>query len=355
MRGYKEEQYLVFMFDNGKTVKYDLANHTYIGKMGKPVKSFQSQFAGLRVDDVLAIIEDTAYKAFLTYINNETRSYTVQALFENIKDFSNLEPFFQQGIKGISGNFPYTIKQVPKGLLKLAKEQQFVLNTQIVDRYKETPQEIEKIFSVQFNTLTTEQIFNMLQGWYSSSFTALIKEYRYDCLALIRYLDNMATYEGLEDTGNLVRNLHDYAKKMSGLTNGDYTKYPKNFLTQHHITKRNYERFAKEFPEELFQKRRNKKLEFEFEGFRCIYPENAKAIQQEGADQSHCVASYVNRVLEGEGHVIFLRRSNCLTESLITLYVVNGELSTALGKHNRQPNAEEKPIIKAYKEYLATI
>ena len=43
---YKDKQYLVFDFEDGKTVKYDFATKTAIGKSGKPVKNICSQLKG---------------------------------------------------------------------------------------------------------------------------------------------------------------------------------------------------------------------------------------------------------------------------------------------------------------------
>ena len=42
MKVYKDKQYLVFDYENGKTVKYDFATKTAIGFKGKPVKDLKS-------------------------------------------------------------------------------------------------------------------------------------------------------------------------------------------------------------------------------------------------------------------------------------------------------------------------
>ena len=39
MKAYKDKQYLVFEFKDGKNVKYNLATKETIGKLGKPVKN----------------------------------------------------------------------------------------------------------------------------------------------------------------------------------------------------------------------------------------------------------------------------------------------------------------------------
>ncbi len=41
MRVYKEKQYLIFDYEDGRTVKYDFATKTAIGIKGKPVKGLK--------------------------------------------------------------------------------------------------------------------------------------------------------------------------------------------------------------------------------------------------------------------------------------------------------------------------
>jgi len=52
----KENQYLVFYFDDDKNVKYNLSTGETIGKLGKPVKDIRSQ---LRGNDLLQVINIT--------------------------------------------------------------------------------------------------------------------------------------------------------------------------------------------------------------------------------------------------------------------------------------------------------
>ena len=43
MKIYKEKQFLVFDFENGKTVKYDFSTKQAIGINGKPVKDLRAR------------------------------------------------------------------------------------------------------------------------------------------------------------------------------------------------------------------------------------------------------------------------------------------------------------------------
>lgn len=61
---YKEKQYLVFDFENGKTVKYDFATKTAIGLKGKPVKDLKTQLRGITIGEIIESCEDENIKNF---------------------------------------------------------------------------------------------------------------------------------------------------------------------------------------------------------------------------------------------------------------------------------------------------
>lgn len=58
MRVYKDRQYLIFDYEDGRTVKYDFATKTAIGIKGKPVKNLCSQLSGLTLNKLFDCCED---------------------------------------------------------------------------------------------------------------------------------------------------------------------------------------------------------------------------------------------------------------------------------------------------------
>lgn len=68
MRIYKEKQFLVFDFEDGKTVKYDFATKTAIGKKGKPVANLCSQLNGLTINTLIENCDDAQYGKFLKFV-----------------------------------------------------------------------------------------------------------------------------------------------------------------------------------------------------------------------------------------------------------------------------------------------
>ena len=68
MKIYKEKQFLIFDFEDGKTVKYDFATKTAIGKKGKPVKDLRTQLSGMTIDELCSCCTDVQYGKFLRFV-----------------------------------------------------------------------------------------------------------------------------------------------------------------------------------------------------------------------------------------------------------------------------------------------
>lgn len=65
---------------------------------------------------------------------------------------------------------------------------------------------------------------------------------------------------------------------------------------------------------------------------------------------NHCVASYIKRVVDGECLIYFLRKTEEIETSLVTVEVRNKAIVQAKGLHNRHINAKEH---KALSEFAA--
>lgn len=145
----------------------------------------------------------------------------------------------------------------------------------------------------------------------------------------------------------LLSELYDYANMMRQLSNR-YDKYPRNFLTTHNIACRNYSRMKKEFSEELFRKRINKEYECSFGDYVFIYPKSTQEIKDEAASQNNCVASYIDRVIDGNCHILFLRKKNNPKESLVTIEVRNDQIVQARRRFNDPVTDEDQKAIDAF-------
>lgn len=77
-RIYKDKQFLIFDFEDGKTVKYDFATKTAIGKKGKPVKDLRSQLSGMTMKELIECCDDQKYAKFLKFVQKQKLLQCVQ-------------------------------------------------------------------------------------------------------------------------------------------------------------------------------------------------------------------------------------------------------------------------------------
>ena len=99
MKIYKEKQFLIFEYEDGKTVKYDFATKTCIGKSGKPVINLCSQLKGLSMDELFASCTDVRYSKFLRFVQQHGDRYNrgisnIGTILNRISEFSRFEQIF---------------------------------------------------------------------------------------------------------------------------------------------------------------------------------------------------------------------------------------------------------------------
>ena len=123
MKVFKDHQFLIFEFENGKTVKYDFATKKAYGISGKPVKDLKSQLRGYSTYQMIQDCVDPAYGKFLQYIQRQEGTiWNIGTILERVPFYSNLEQFFSAGVEDFRRPLSYRISDVPRGLLKLCKE-----------------------------------------------------------------------------------------------------------------------------------------------------------------------------------------------------------------------------------------
>ena len=366
MRVYKDKQYLIFDYEDGRTVKYDFATNTAIGIKGKPVKNLCSQLRGFYLEQLFDCCDDKQYAKFLRFIRNaESHSYLIDnigTILDRVSKYAHFEQIFSAGLEDIITDrchFQYSINEIPKSLIKLCKKYSIKISNEMVKYYKENQDAHYIAYTLDYFSLTLNDIYviwskedsrwNNNNGeieWYSF-FNKLVNEYGYNAKGLWLYLDRIKTFEAIEDMDFLIRELYDYASLMRELS-PKYDKYPKNFLTTHKIACRNYSRMKKEFSEELFRKRINKQYECSFGDYVFIYPKSTQDIKDESVQMSNCVSSYIDDVINGDCHILFLRKKNKPEESLVTIEVRNNRIVQARRRFNDDVTAEDQKAIDAF-------
>lgn len=395
----KEKQFLVFTFEDSKEVKYDLSTGKTYGKSGREVKSIASQLRGYSINDLINSFPDENYRRFLTFLNSQFvnriinargtwgHTYTTGCKVSNIgtflskiKNYRFFEQYFSAGVRNVDRELAIQISELPKNYLKWAKKSKEVVSNLSIKKYEKYSNEygeierigdnyeilnrdsLEAIFipsvylSYNSETGRNDLLKEHTDSWRinktNQCFSTLIKIYGYNKMSLLQYLDNIMYYEGVEPLSTLLEELVDYNKMQSEMSTHKYEKYPKNFLTTHTITCRNYNRLTKEYPVEDFKERVNKDLEFKFKDYIFIYPETPQDIKDEAVMQNNCVASYIEKVMNGSCHIMFLRKKNEPKKSLVTLEIKDYVVVQNRRAFNTEPSQEELEAIKEFNKFL---
>lgn len=360
MRARKEKQYLIFEFDDGKDVKFDLSDGQFIGKKGKPVKGLTGQLCGYSIQEVIDSFEDEKYRKFLNHIYSITiekswgwTSYSNVGTFLNhVRKYLNLEQFYACGFTNIDlRSRSLKMSDVPKKLIKICRERDIRLTEDILRTYKEDQNMWSMLLESEFEMLNISEMMNYRYRPLEN-FMNLVNTYKYKPKSLATYIDNIMRFEGENSRDNVITLLHDYTRMMSDISQ-KYEKYPRYLATTHNIAVRNFNRLKKEFHEETFKSRIKESMEYTYKGWCIIYPKATQDIKDEAVQQNNCVASYIDRVIDGECDILFMRNKEMPNKSVVTLEVRNGKVVQAKGKFNRDCNEEEKQIIKKYEEVLA--
>lgn len=365
---YKERQFLIFDFEDGKTVKYDFATKTSIGKNGKPVKNLCSQLRGLTIDELCDCCIDEQYGKFLKFVKRYGGEYgceinNIGTVLSRVPRFSRFEQIFSAGIEDIvDHNFNYGINDIPKALIKICKTHNIKLSNQFMEFYKQNPDAYLLAYNLEYMSLDDNDIYNILNAQESkwngytfvrySRFIKLINEYGYNAKALLMYIDHLKTFEAMDTMDYLLRELEDYANMMRQIS-PKFDKYPKHFLTTHRIANRNYNRLKHEFDEKNFKARINLEMEHTFGDYTFIYPKCVQDIKDESGQMSNCVSSYVQKVIDGQCHILFLRRKDNPDKSLVTIEVRNNKIVQALQKYNHPLTNEQREVVDKWNKWYA--
>lgn len=365
MKIYKDKQFLVFDFEDGKTVKYDFATKTAIGKMGKPVKNLCTQLRGLTVSQMCDMCVDKQYGKFLRFIELSCRincKYVsnIGTILNYVPSYAKFEQIFSAGINSVSCDFNYDLNDIPKGLVKLCKEYNIELTNCIFDSFIQNPNGWILAFNMDYTSLTKSDVKTVLtSGSYSdiistysrdSYFTRLTNDYGYTAKNLMLYIDHLKTFEALDDIYALIREIYDYAVMMNKISN-KFDRYPRHFLTTHTIASRNYNRLKSQFDELKFQSRINKSMEKTFGDYVFIYPDSTQDIKDESVSMNNCVSSYISRVIDGKCDIMFMRYKDSPDKSLVTIEVQNNKIVQALQKYNNPLTSEQQKTVDKWNKW----
>ena len=178
----------------------------------------------------------------------------------------------------------------------------------------------------------------------------LFNDYGYNNLKrLVLYITREVKLEqGITNPDEAITLLRDYVRMCQAMELG-YEKYPKSLKKEHDIALMNYKANESEIKQKQFAKVVESEdyvsLDFKTKDYAIIRPTTVNDVIKEGESLSHCVASYVDDIIKKKCKILFLRRTDNLNESLVTVEVRGHIIRQVKGKFNRKPTEEEKEFV----------
>ena len=127
-------------------------------------------------------------------------------------------------------------------------------------------------------------------------------------------------------------------------------KYPHYLKTQHDIAAMKYRLVRDEIKERDFGKcaEQYKNLVYKDDKYTIAIPERPADLVEEGRRLCHCVASYAERVANGETMIVFCRKNSNVDDPYCTIEVCNGQIVQARCLQNAKPSEETIDFIRKW-------
>ena len=181
-----------------------------------------------------------------------------------------------------------------------------------------------------------------------------INDFNLDIISFCDYLLRLKHVECL-DVHDLFNTSHypDYLKMEKVLKRhrlSKIDKYPKYFLSQFKITQAEYKVMKTKYSEEMFKAQCDiyRSLTSKYDKYQIVVPEATAEIENEADELKHCVRSYIQRVVDGETLIVFLRDNESPETPLVTIEVRNGEVIQAYGERDRKPEQDQLDTIRLW-------
>lgn len=181
----------------------------------------------------------------------------------------------------------------------------------------------------------------------------------YDSKRLMDYIFDDLDHQGLGQhigsQANGLDLLRDYARMATAVVGRDFDRYPRYLKTAHDIVMRNYrvnksQVLVKKY-EALYEGL--KRLDYKGEKFSIVVPQTLDLVVKEGQALNHCVANYIDGLVEGQYAIVFLRDNEDLDRPLVTVQVHGDRVSQARGVNNRAVTQEEQAFLDQFAGQLA--
>ena len=354
----RSKNFIIFTDDDNKTYTLDVNTGIFTNNQtNKPIKRFPVGFGryldgyngGDAVISMMRHIRNnprhynitidgyvlTTLTGFITaakYLNFADRVQNVGGVFADYHDFES------ETINGIEENFKEFARYCrdnegavsPYVFLRSRGKEMFAAKYQLEEKYHLSQEEIDYLY----DHYTREK----------------------DCALWVKYLPRTCYYmmRGIYELFgyNTTNKLEDFYNLCQTLgvepPKDDFCRCYVNFKREYRMRKKELDLAA--LTRNYAEKR--DALTFENEDFMVVIPQTPEDFRREADAQQNCVFSmYLDKVIAGKTHVVFVRRKDAPNASLVTCEVNNGRIWQYLARYNQRPS---DPALLAFREAYQT-
>ena len=185
----------------------------------------------------------------------------------------------------------------------------------------------------------------------TTSLLSIIKKYNLDFTTFIDYLFDNLYYQGIEELNTDILKIYDdYLNMQIAIYGKVRYKYPDSLKLEHDKLVMKFNLHKQYYQDKIikFNQDRIKELEYKTKKYSIILPKTSQDIIDEGVNLHHCVGSYVEKVKDGKTHILFMRKTDDIDESLITIEFNDNSILMVRGLQNRYVDEEEKEFIQKW-------
>lgn len=228
--------------------------------------------------------------------------------------------------------------------MKLVERYGSQTTEQICLKTVEICQSIKCAYSIEYNEFYESKIF--VENFFK---LLLLREVQYDYKQLANYLvENLYTYQAIESPGNGAQLLLHYIELCRKL-GVPFEQYPRSLKLAHDIAEKNQKRIFDEKIKTDFSLIVNREeyqsLQYTGKDYMIIAPKCLDDIVLESIALGHCVDSYINKVINQQSTILFMRNISRQNKALIILDIRKHHLYQVTGQENRELTAGEESFI----------
>ena len=305
----------------------DIINSTFLVKTGLLHAWGLGDFKDYKINEI-GTLSDTSFMAQYyrkPYIELTVKSKLKELTSELMRTTYNSE-YKKQTI--------YEMLDISKNMLKIIRENNLDLSQITL---------LKRCFNIDsgFNSEMWYDI-NHIEAYVSihtiSLFLQICEKYQISIKRLLEYLQSCYNHQCIHKV-NALNIFNDYLGMASSIgydLNDKNIKFPNSLKKEHDKASFAYAVVQDEAQKKMFTHNALlfKRYEYEDNDFIVIVPQTADDVVREGQLQRHCVASYVERIRQGETCVCFIRKKNDVETPYYTCEIYHDSIHQVRGYCN---------------------